>query len=344
MYFCIALSFVINLILTPLIIFLSKKYSWYDSINSRKMHTVKVSRLGGVGLIISSLSSLIVYVTFFSAERYTGLLYIFLASLVIFIAGTLDDFLELKAKVKLFFQILAALIVALSPLYFKEFFIFSINEITGRLMTFVWVILVINAYNLIDGIDLLCSGLCFLTHLTLGFLLVFCAKENALICFVIASSLLAFMFFNKSPAKIFLGDSGSQFLGFSISIVPLIYNFSSFEDVKAFVMLVLVAIPVIDVFAAVWRRKRDGRSLFSADRAHIHHKLINIGFSKAKTVCMIFFMQLLASFSVIAGLFMNTFMQRFVFLTVDFMFMLGIFLIVHYVNRAVNSKCKGKLN
>ncbi len=343
MFFCVALAFILNLILTPVVIFLSRRFGWYDTMNSRKMHNGKVPRLGGLSLILSTAIAFSVYMVFFSDRDYSAIIPILAAAMVIYLAGVLDDFVELPAKIKLLFQVITALIVSLGPLHFEEFFIFKVNDLTGRGMTFVWVIAIINAYNLIDGIDLLCSGLCFLTHLTLGILLVFCSPVNAVLCFILCASIFSFMIFNRPPAKIFLGDSGSQFLGYSIAVIPLIYDFASFEDVKAAVMAVLVSIPVIDVFAAVWRRTREHRSIFSADRAHIHHKLINIGFSRKRTLMVLFFIQIITCLSVLAGLFMDTFSQRFTLLAVDFMFVLGIFAILHYVNRIVNMKMLGKL-
>lgn len=344
MFYCIVGAFLCNVILTPLIIRLCVRFGFYDSLNPRKMHSGKVSRLGGIGIMISSSAAFCCYAVLFSSGENFSLLPVYISGLIIFFAGAVDDFFNLSAKVKFVFQIIAAVIAASSSVYFKEFFIFGVNEFTGRLMTFMWIIALVNSYNLIDGLDLLCSGLTFLTHLTLGILLVFCSGESAVLCFIFAASVLAFMIFNCPPASIFLGDSGSQFLGYSIAIIPLIYDFASFEDVKAAVMAVLVSIPVIDVFAAVWRRTREHRSLFSADRAHIHHKLINIGFSKTVSVLILLMIQLVISVSVLSLLLMKTFTQRFSVLAIEMMFICLVFVILHFVNRTVNRRLHGHLS
>ncbi|MBB5218259.1 undecaprenyl/decaprenyl-phosphate alpha-N-acetylglucosaminyl 1-phosphate transferase [Treponema rectale] len=344
MLFCIAGAFLFNVFLTPLIIHFCTRFGFYDSMNPRKMHNGKVSRLGGIGIMVSSTAAFCVYVIFFSSRDYSSLMPVFISGLIVFFAGAVDDFFNLPAKIKFLFQIIAAAVVAAGPLYFKEFFIFDVSEITGRLMTFVWIISLVNSYNLIDGLDLLCSGLSFLTQLTLGILLIFCSEECAVLCFIFAAATFAFMLFNRPPARIFLGDSGSQFLGYSIAVIPLIYDFASFEDVKAAVMAVLVSIPVIDVFAAIWRRTREHRSIFSADRAHIHHKLINIGFSKTTSVLILLMIQFVISVSVLSLLLMKTFTQRFTVLAMEMMFICLVFIILHFVNRTVNRRLHGHLS
>ena len=210
--------------------------------------------------------------------------------------------------------------------------------------SFIWIIVLVNAYNLIDGLDMLCGGLVFLTHFTLGSLLYFCKIPGCTLCFIFCGSVAAFLLFNRPPARIFLGDGGSQFLGYSIALIPLFYDFGKFEDVKAVVMGVIVSIPATDVLSAIWRRKREHRSFFTSDRAHIHHKFINIGFSSTVAVLFILMIQLAVCLAVVGGLFMNSFRQRITILVVALMFVWLIFIVIHYVNRAVNRRLKGHLS
>lgn len=337
-------AFILNLIFTPIIIALCKKYDWYDSVNPRKMHDGDVSRLGGVGILLSCTIAFTVYIIFYSGRQYTDIIPVFAAMIIVFFEGLSDDLYELHARTKFFVQVAAALTVALGPIYFKTLFVFSVPEIVGRAMTFIWIIALVNAYNLIDGLDMLCGGLTFLTHLTLGLLMYFCDVQSCTLCFIFCASIAAFLLFNKTPAKIFLGDGGSQFLGFSIALIPLLYDFGDFEDVKAATMGVLVSIPATDVLAAIWRRKREHRSFFTSDRAHIHHKFINIGFSSTVTVLFILLIQLIVCIAVIGVLFMDSFKQRITIHVVAIMFVWLIFVVIHYVNRAVNRKLKGHLS
>ena len=286
-------AFLLNVLITPIVIALCKKYNWYDEVDPRKVHKGSVPRLGGFGVFLSFIVAASVYIFVFSPEDYFSVLPIFVGGFVIFAAGVLDDFFNLRAKLKFVIQIAAGLTVSLSPLYFHSILGFAIPSVLGRIITFLWIIGLVNAYNLIDGLDWLCGGLSFLTLMTMGFILTSYGRDAGNLYFVLCGSLAGFLVFNRPPAKIFLGDGGSQTLGYFIAVSPLFSTFGVFDDMKFIVLVLLTSIPVTDVIAAVWRRKRDHRAIFSADRAHIHHKLINIGFSKTTTVGFLLILQVL---------------------------------------------------
>lgn len=337
-------SFVLSVLITPIVIALCKKYNWYDEVDPRKVHKGAIPRLGGLSVFSAFIVSTALYIFKFASEDYFFALPIFAGGLIIFLAGVIDDFLNLRAKLKFVIQIIAALIVSLSPLYFHKFLGFDINPIAGRVFTFLWILGLVNAYNLIDGLDWLCGGLSFLTLMTMAIILTSYGKDAGNIYFILGAAVAGFLVFNRPPAKIFLGDGGSQTLGYFIAVSPLFNSFGMFEDTKIVVMVLLTSIPVTDVIAAVWRRKRDHRKIFSADRAHIHHKLINIGFSKTVTVGFLLILQLLICFSSFGIIFMRNKKSAVVLLFVALSFVYLFFITIHYINRAVNIKMQGHLD
>ena len=340
----VGIAFACCIFFTPIVIALCKKYNWYDEVDPRKMHKGAIPRLGGFCVFVSFIIALILYIFCFSDEDYLFAVPLFAGGLIIFLAGIIDDFFNLRARLKFVIQIVAGLIVAISPLYVHRFFGIVFPPLFGRLFTFCWIIGLVNAYNLIDGLDWLCGGLSFLTLLTLGIFLLFYQRDAGNVYFILCGAVAGFLLWNKPPAKIFLGDGGSQTLGYFIAVAPLFNTFGKFEDTKILVTLLLVSIPVTDVIAAIWRRKRDHRSFFSADRAHIHHKLVNIGFSKTVTVLFLLFLQVLICLSAIGTLYMAGKKAAIVLLAVSISFVELFFIAIHYINRAVNIKFAGHLD
>ena len=348
MYISAAMAFIFSVVCTPMVILLCKKNGWYDKPGARKMHEGVVPRLGGFCVFVAFFLIATLYIRCFSSAEYTFALPLFAGSFIIFLTGIIDDFYDLRAKFKFVMQIAVALIVALSPLYFRHFFALTIPPMLGRVFTFFWIIMLMNAYNLIDGLDWLCGGLSFLTLLTSGLLLTFYGSDVGNIYFVLCAALAGFLVWNRPPAKIFLGDGGSQTLGYFVAVVPLFapastFGDKKFESLKFIIMVLLTSIPVTDVVAAVIRRKRDHRAVFSADRAHIHHKLVNIGFSKVSTVLFLLFLQLLICLSVIGTTFMQNQRSSLILIFVVWAFVWLFFIVIHYINRAVNLKFHGHL-
>jgi len=256
---------------------------------------------------------------------------------LIFLMGVLDDFLNLKARLKLLIQCVAAFMVVSCGYRFKQIIFIDVPPLVGQIFTFFWIIAVINSFNLIDGIDWLCSGISFLTLSTLYIVFARSAVDYSAICLILSCATLGFMFYNKPPAKIFLGDGGSQFLGYFVAVCPLFYSTWNYEYNKFLIMLVLVSIPLTDTIAAVWRRAREHRSFFSPDKSHVHHKLMNIGLSKRGAVFVLLGIQTLICLSVGLAMYLQAFNGT-VLLILSFCFVLLIFSTLHYINRAVNRR------
>ena len=343
MFIYIILSFLLSAILIPLIIFLCKKKGWYDKTNERKVHTGSIPRLGGVGFITAFVIATCLYLHNEVNFSLTHFLPIIIAGLIIFLFGIIDDFFDLPAKLKFFVQMVAAFIMIFSGNRFTQlgplqFGIFSYP------ITFFWTIGVINAFNLIDGVDALCGSISTLVLLTLGFLYFVANRMDiAGICFILAVAVIGFLIYNKPKAKIFMGDGGSQFLGFMIAAIPLFPFNKSFDYNRILVASILASIPILDTIAAIWRRKREGRSFFSPDKAHLHHKLMNMGYSTKGLLAILLLLQFgLCSFTII-GLWCGS-IKGFFILLGALCVVTAFFVVIHYTHRAVLRKQRSILS
>lgn len=265
-----------------------------------------------------------------------------IGGLVIYVTCLIDDIVDLPAKIKFLLQIVAALCAALSPSYYSILFGLQLPMVVGRLLTFCWVLIMVNAYNLIDGLDWLCGGLSFLSVLTTAVIALVSNWFIAPYLLILLGSIAGFMFWNKPKAKMFLGDNGSQTLGYLLAVIPMFetqnynYNFNKF-----LICLLMASIPTIDVLAAVWRRLREHRKIFSSDRRHLHHKLLNMGFTHKAILALVYSMQTLIGIVV----FISVYREKggLVLLTVSYAFIFLFFITIHYTNRAITLANKGKL-
>lgn len=297
----ISMAFIINLYLTPILIYLSHRHGLYDKIDHRKIHTENTSRLGGIGIftsfIISSMLSptIVKLILRDSAILQSGELripFLILSVSIIFLTGVLDDFAQMRARYKLLGQVLAAsfaiiggAVITRVTLPFTGFALelgfFSIP------VTLIWLVGITNSLNLIDGIDGLSSGISIIAGLIYGFVFLLHGQFlAAIVTYALVGSLFGYLFFNFPPAKIFMGDSGSLFLGFILALLPI----AAFPESGTSLVLpvTMLLIPVMDVIAAIWRRKREKRNIFSPDRFHIHHKMMNMGLSTRNILAVIY--------------------------------------------------------
>lgn len=283
--------FILNLIITPVLLTLAHRYKWYDTIEERKIHTGDMPRLGGVGVFLTSVIIIIIFLLVLETEKFFELVFrkqylsIILGCIVIHSIGLLDDFKNLSPKYKLFGQITAALIFIFAGNSFDELYIPFTNSTvelgwTGPVITLFWIIGVTNAINLIDGIDGLSGSLSAIAALFFGLAAFSIENYNAAyISIAIFGALLAFLMFNLPPAKIFMGDSGSLYIGFVLSTLPIL----TFKDVNTDFALpygiTLLLIPILDTISAILRRIRKRLPFHSPDKQHIHHKLLTFGLS-----------------------------------------------------------------
>ena len=307
----ILIAFTGTILATPLSIKLAWKVGAIDYPDGRRVNTKPIPRLGGVAIFIGLVVSLgfIVVVNWISPDtldirgvnrdiNYIGAGF---AIVVIFAIGLIDDIHQIKPSIKFLGQIVAAIIACASGVLFSHFLNpFGPGEIDIGFMAYPFTIFYLVAFaniiNLIDGLDGLASGIVAICATSL-FLLSFSrgSIDASFVALAIAGVCGGFLIFNFYPAKVFLGDSGSLVLGFSLGLVSLFGLVRASALISLLIPVVIAGIPVIDTFSAIIRRIRMGQHVFSADKAHVHHRLINLGFSQRRTVLIIYGLSIVLS-------------------------------------------------
>ncbi len=326
------------------VLFLTKKFNLYDSIDDRKIHTGKVPRLGGIGIFIGFLIGVILFQRLFDSSLLGNNLWTLAAgSALIFIMGVWDDLSPWKARLKLLAQCVAAILVLCGNFTFSRItfgyfdFVWDMG-VWKYPLTFVWIIGVTNAFNLIDGLDGLAGGLAILS--SAAYAIYFANYGNmpaTFICLILALSVCGFMIFNAPlpKAKIFMGDGGSQFLGFVLSVLPLMHNASDgFATIALPYAAAILMIPLYDMIAAIWRRLRERRRIDSPDRFHLHHKLILMGFSPRESLVVILFFQVLICIFVSCAVWIHGIFAPILLLAVYLMGLL-FFSIIHFRKKEI---------
>jgi UDP-GlcNAc:undecaprenyl-phosphate/decaprenyl-phosphate GlcNAc-1-phosphate transferase len=295
---CFVTAFVVTLLAIPPIITLVNRYKLYDIPNSRKEHTLPIPTMGGIAIVGGMITGLLLWFPF---SNELGQVAFFFSIASLFGLGIMDDLKDLSARYKFIVQIGLAILIALSGIRITSFEgLFGITELplsAQYTFTILAIVGITNAFNLIDGIDGLAGGLSFMSLVTLGLFLSICGDTNtALVAFALAGGVMAFLYFNFNPAKIFMGDTGSLILGFVIAVLCIrLMQVNAFapnailSHTPVFV-LGIVMIPVFDTMRVFAKRIWKGQSPFVADRTHIHHLLTNNGFSHVfatRAICFI---------------------------------------------------------
>jgi UDP-GlcNAc:undecaprenyl-phosphate GlcNAc-1-phosphate transferase len=294
-------AFIINIILTPFIIRLAHRYKWYDLPDRRKIHTGLIPRLGGPGIFVSLLvaclsapvlSSLMNGLTS-GVSLPLRLLAPFAGILLIHLVGLIDDFKNLRALLKFALQLAAAAVVTCGGYLIHSLTIPYLGSTSlGFLaypITILWIVSISNAVNLIDGMDGLAGGIAAFAALAMGVIALIQGQAlPALFALALFGATGGFLCFNMPPAKIFMGDSGSYLLGFCLAVLPLM----GISKVAAFGTLILpitlLTVPIVDTASAIFRRLRQGRSIASPDKEHIHHKLLLLGLNEKQILAVIY--------------------------------------------------------
>ncbi|MFH1283074.1 MAG: MraY family glycosyltransferase [bacterium] len=326
-------SFVLVLLFTPLSFWLAKVFNVYDQPDARKVHTHPIPRWGGFAIFFSILVT-IIFICLFSAEFKALLDYrhkilddgklieylsifkqlsgIFLGAAVIFVLGIIDDKKSVPSLPKLLVQIIAGYIaldygVRISGLQlpFSDKY-FQLPLILSQAITIFWIISFVNIVNLVDGLDGLAAGLVAIiagTFLVVAVLqgetrVLFYAKQLKLASVISAclfGACLAFLFFNFSPAKIFLGDGGALTLGYLLGAITIIGTLKTAALVSFIIPLVVVALPTIDVLIAIIRRMKNRQPIMMPDKGHMHHRLLAMGWTQKEIVLLMYVITLVLS-------------------------------------------------
>lgn len=303
------LAFIIAFMATPYTIKLAKKIGAVSvESGSRRAHNKEMPKFGGPAVILGFLVSVIYLIIIMKIEGSINLFGIqqygyklvgmVLGIIVIAITGIVDDIKEIKPLTKLAGQLIAAIIAVSFGIRIEEISWgwFAIPEMGNALsiaVTIIWIVGVTNAINLIDGLDGLSSGISVISSISL--LIIFLLNGSPMISILLitalAGALVGFLPFNFSPAKTFIGDTGSNFLGYSLSIISILGVAKTYTAVVIVLPIIVLAVPIFDTIWAIIRRLKNGKSIraiVSADNGHLHHKLVRRGFSQKQAVLILY--------------------------------------------------------
>jgi len=300
--FTLVLAFVASILFTPLVKRLAFRIGAVDKPNHRKVHARIMPRLGGLAIFMAFLVAFVVYRPDGGHDKA-----LLLGALIIIITGVLDDMFEISAKAKLLGQLLAAGSVVIYGGLQIEFINLPFGDFQLQFgyfaipLTILWIVGITNAINLIDGLDGLAAGVSAIALITLSAMAVIMSNPFvAVMAAILAASTLGFLVFNFYPAKIFMGDTGALFLGFMISVLAL-EGFKNITVIALIIPVIMLGVPISDTFFAIVRRIRMKQPLGSPDKSHLHHCLLNAGFTHRQAVLIIY--ALAAMFGIAALIF-----------------------------------------
>jgi len=316
-------SFCLSFLITPLVRSLAIKNKFVAYPRPDRWHKKPTALLGGIGIYLSC-----VFATLFLGLAGKPVLPLFIGSSFLFLIGLLDDSFHFTPYVKLFTQIIAGCVAV----FFGVVIGLPFNFILAIPLTLLWIIGITNSFNLLDNIDGLAAGIAAICALMLFFSSLY-VSENILGVYglVISGAALGFLPYNFNPAKIFMGDSGSMFLGYSLAVIsisgsnqaPHLSNFL----VTLIVPVLILTIPIFDTVFVMLVRQMQGRSIFEGGKDHTSHRLVTLGLSPRKTVLLLYFIS--AVFGLISFLFFKSnpvITSAVAFLAVVVLLFLGIFL------------------
>lgn len=294
-FFIVLITFLTSALLTPLV----KKIAFHVGAvdkpdHKRKIHDHIMPSMGGLAIFFAFL---IGYMLF--APKTTQMLSVLIGGFVIVITGMLDDINPLPAKVKFLMQITAACItVFYGNITFADMTIFGITFKFGIFaypLAVLFMVSIMNAINLCDGLDGLATGtstIYFATICIIGYIMNRLGGLDVIMCLIMVGACLGFLFHNFPPAKIFMGDTGSLFLGFIISVIALL-GFKTATITSLIIPLLTLFVPIIDTFFAMCRRILKGERIDHADKEHLHHQLLKTTKSTRKTVIIMYLINIL---------------------------------------------------
>lgn len=283
----------IALISTPVVKSLAFRVGAVDvPRDGRRMHDHPIPRMGGLAIFFGFILSVLIFLPL--TPQLQGML---LGGVIIVILGIFDDIKALPAMPKFLVQIGAALIAVLMGnriLVLSNPNIFSSDPFwdlgwMSYLISVLWIVGITNAVNLIDGLDGLACGVSTISSMTLMVIALIVAEPDvAILTAALAGGCLGFLPYNLNPAKIFMGDTGSTFLGFILAVVSIQGLFKFYTIISFAVPFLMLGLPIFDTCFAILRRVSKGQSPMKPDRGHIHHRLIDMGFSQKQAVAMLY--------------------------------------------------------
>lgn len=289
----LGLAAAVALAATPLVKALSVKVGAVDvPKDGRRMHDHPIPRMGGLAIFFGFLTAMLLFVPL-NTERQ-GML---LGAVIIVVLGIFDDIYALPAKPKFLVQIIAALIAVMAgnrievlsnPNIFSPDPVWQLGWLSYP-VTVIWIVAITNAVNLIDGLDGLACGVSTISSATMLVIALLVSEQDvAVMMAALAGACIGFLPYNFNPAKIFMGDTGATFLGFVMATVSVNGMFKQYTIISFVVPFLMLGLPIFDVCFAVVRRVSHGQSPMTPDRGHVHHRLIDMGFSQKQAVGVLY--------------------------------------------------------
>ena len=286
-----ASAFAISMVATPFAKKVSEKLGAIDYPKARGMHTKPMPRLGGIAIGLGFMITVLVlyrFVNDINIKHFCG----FIAGAIVIVGvGIVDDSRQLPARVKLVFQIIAALLVIGSGIRINVV-MWPVTTYLQKLsapITLIWIIGITNAVNLIDGLDGLAAGVSSIASICLMVLCILTGTESAVVfTAALAGSCLGFLPRNFNPAEIFMGDTGATFLGYVLAVTSIMGVFKGYAVLALVVCLLSIGLPIFDTLCAMLRRAATHKPIMQADRGHLHHKLIDRGYTQKQAVLIMY--------------------------------------------------------
>ncbi len=308
-------TFLISLVITPFIKKMAFHIGSVDKPNKRRVNKVPMPTMGGLAIFISFVFGYMLF-----ADQMYEMIPILLGGVVLIITGILDGINPLPVKTKLMCQITAALIVTIygNMVITKidgfglliNFGIFSVP------LTIIFILAMINSINLIDGLDGLASGVSAIFFLTISIIAIILNKLGGfdiLLSLIMLGATTGFLVHNFYPAKIYLGDTGSMFLGYIIAIIAIL-GFKNVTLTSFIVPILILGVPIFDTICAILRRIINKQSISIADKKHLHHQLLNMSYSHRTTVLIIYYINTLFALTSIVYIIKNRVLGIFMYI------------------------------
>lgn len=302
------LAFITAFVITPYTIRLAQKVGAVDYPNDRRINKKPMPRLGGLAVIAGFMVSAIYLIITMSIEKKVNfaeeglnrkLMGCLLGAIILGITCYIDDVKDIKPLVKLAGQVIAAIVVVSSGVLIDNFTIpfkennVMLNEVFSFILTVGWIVGITNAINLIDGLDGLSSGITLISCISL--LIIFALNESPLIAIILitalAGAIVGFLPYNFNPAKTFIGDVGSNFMGFAIAVISILGVAKTYTAIVIIAPIIVLALPIFDTLWAIVRRivkTKSIKGVFKADKGHLHHRLMAKGYTQKQAVLILY--------------------------------------------------------
>lgn len=307
-FWAFAVALIVALLVMPAVILLAQRTGAMDAPNARKVHKKPVPRIGGLGIYAGFMAAIIFVAVKFGldGEQVWETVGLVVSGSLIVALGLLDDYKNLPAKIKLAGQICAAAVLVIifgvridfvtDP--FGDYLYLDQLAIPA---TMFWLVGLTNTVNLIDGLDGLAAGVAAIASFTI---MLIALEQNFILVAVLTAALagaaVGFLKYNFNPAEIFMGDTGSMFLGFMLAGISVTGAVKSVATIALVVPIFALGLPILDTTFAIVRRLRGGVPIFKPDKGHLHHRLLSVGFTQRQAVLLMYVISALFGLSAIA--------------------------------------------